>query len=130
MQPAHAGVSAWPGSPAPLGGRPNRIAHTSTRLLWPQDGAEDVAFQFKKIGLQFKKVGQQLGDRVKQEFTVNPLAGANQHHQSAMAKPSLNEELGASGGGLPPEPEGLRDAIRARATRAAPRRLRHTPRPV
>lgn len=59
---------------------------------------------------------------MKQEFTVNPLAvltnpneGAQRENMMNMPKPSLNEELGASGG-LPPEPEGLREAIRVRSS--------------
>jgi hypothetical protein len=73
-----------------------------------QDAADDVNFVGKKIGLSLSKFGNTLKDG----FTVHQrstTAGALAHNTAAAAGEADDDSE------LPPEPDGLRDLITARA---------------
>jgi hypothetical protein len=81
---------------------------TPRRALRAQDAADDVNFVGKKIGLSLSKFGNTLKDG----FTVHQrstTAGALAHNTAAAAGEADDDSE------LPPEPDGLRDLITARA---------------
>jgi hypothetical protein len=72
-----------------------------------QDAADDVNFLGKKVGLSLSKFGQ----KVKDEFTVHQRSTTA---GTLAANTAAAERSDARAGGLPDEPDGLRDLIKAR----------------